>query len=169
MPTPTYDALASTTLGSTSSIVLFSNIPQNYTDLVIVANLKMDLAVATEDLDIVFNSNTTASYSYTRMYGTAAAASGSVRGTSGTAMRIARCTGTSATSALYSQNILQINSYTNTLAYKTIFSRATDSDTDNTYIGLWQSTSPITSFYFSRSSGNFAAGSSVSVYGIRRA
>jgi hypothetical protein len=38
MPTPTYTALATVTLGSNSSSITFSNIPSTYRDLILVGN-----------------------------------------------------------------------------------------------------------------------------------
>jgi hypothetical protein len=63
----TYDFIATTTLGSNQSSVVFSSIPATYTDLRMVCQVTSN--VDGRDLIIQFNSDTGANYSYTAMQG----------------------------------------------------------------------------------------------------
>lgn len=65
MPTPTYIALNQVTLAAASSSVTFSNIPQGYGDLVVVANY-----VPSGYTQVRFNNVSTSSYSSITLYGT---------------------------------------------------------------------------------------------------
>ena len=63
--TPTYILLNQVTLAATSSSVTFSNIPQTYGDLVLVANY-----IPSGYTQLRFNNVSSSSYSSVTMYGT---------------------------------------------------------------------------------------------------
>jgi hypothetical protein len=66
MPTSTYVALATTTLGATAASVTFSSIPATYRDLVLVYN---GTTSANIGVDVEFNGDTnSANYSRVFMY-----------------------------------------------------------------------------------------------------
>jgi hypothetical protein len=58
------------TLSATASSVIFSNIPQNYTDLKIVVSARCGRDSYADDLRITINGNTSATYANRRLYGT---------------------------------------------------------------------------------------------------
>lgn len=67
MPTPTYTPLATTTLGSSATEVVFDNIPNTYKDLVLVFD--GSTTSATANVAMQFN-NITSGYQLVHMYGT---------------------------------------------------------------------------------------------------
>lgn len=158
MATNTYVALQKTTLNGSSSSITFSSIPSTYTDLIIIFNG----AGSTANLFMQFNGDTGSNYSYTRMYGNGSSA-GSDRGTSATGIAIGYVLSTGITN-----NILQVQNYSNTTTYKTAIGRADNAnDSAQTGVGLWRSTSAINSItLFNGTSSNFTSGSTFSLYGI---
>jgi len=158
----TYEPIATQTLGSAASSVTFSSIPGTYTDLVVVMQYANSTILA--DVYFQFNSDTGSNYSRTQLYGTGTVA-GSNRGSNETAFNGVGYVGTT-----LSQSISHIMNYSNATTYKTILVRQ-DSTVNNVgaNIGLWRSTSAITSILIGYSSNNFIAGSTFTIYGIKAA
>jgi hypothetical protein len=156
----TYTPIATTTLGSAQSSVTFSSISGSYTDIVMVCSLKA--TTGTPVMQIAINSDSGSNYSRTGMYGDGSSAY-SFRESSQTILGILTIDATN-----FSPAIIQFNNYSNTTTYKTILSRS-----GITYpavqIGLWRSTSAITSIVASTSSSTFVSGSTFSLYGITAA
>lgn len=67
MPTPTYIALANTTLSGTASNVTFSSIPSTYRDLVVVINATQ--SGTNGYLEMQVNNATGANYNWVSMFG----------------------------------------------------------------------------------------------------
>lgn len=158
----TYEPIATQTLGSAAASVTFSSIPQTYTDLVLVVNHDVTADAVS---GIQFNGDTASNYSATYMWG---------NGTSGLSGRE-----TSAASAFafygsaasgFATSIIQVMNYSNATTYKTFLGRETDAAVETlAVVGLWRSTAAITSLVLLRRSGNFAAGSTFTLYGIKAA
>lgn len=164
----TYTPIATQTLPSATSTVTFSNISGSYIDLVIV----IDYKAATTNyptLALTFNSSATG-YSGTQMWGTGLAAS-SNRTTSAALISIARGAGVPSTIGYTGTIIINLQNYSNTTTYKTVLARTGSSDTGTEAdVGLWQSTSAITSFTIvSGSNNDIASGSIFTLYGIAAA
>jgi hypothetical protein len=158
----TYVALATNTLSSNTNTVSFTSISGTYTDLVFVFEGTMSSGT---DMMIQFNSDTTTNYSSTRLYGNGTSAL-STRQTSDTAFYPA------IGSLANRQNIIfQIMNYSNATTYKTALDRANNSAANvGTHVNLWRSTSAITRIdIIGASSGNFATGSTFTLYGIAAA
>jgi hypothetical protein len=157
----TYESIATTTLGSAQATVTFSSITGTYTDLVVI--IGGSLAVA-DNPYIQFNSDTGSNYSRTQMSGDGSTA-GSSRSTSAT--RIVFTGGDLETF----NAIININNYSNTTTNKTALLRANSASQRTTAtVGLWRSTSAITSITFGNNSGNnFASGTVFTIYGIKAA
>jgi hypothetical protein len=155
--TGTYTLIASNTLGSAQSSVTFSSIPGTYTDLVLVCSVKA--TTGTPVMQIAINSDSGSNYSRTGLYGDGSTAT-SFRLSSQTILGIFSADATNFTPA-----IIQFNDYSNTTTYKTILSRS-----GITYpaaqVGLWRSTSAITSIVASTDSSTFTSGSTFKLYGI---
>ena len=159
----TYTPIASQTLTGTASSITFTNIPQNFTDLILVSSPKM--TTANTFFQTTYNSDTGTNYSQTRMQGIGSTGS-SARSTNDNYIGMAfqdnnTDTGTS---------IMQINNYSNTTTNKTALIR----DNFATYgvfarVALWRSTSAVTSLTLTMSSSTFAAGSTFNLYGIANA
>jgi len=162
MATNTYVALDKVTVGTATASVTFSSIPATYTDLVIVVNGNES---ATFDGVLMQVGNGTidtgSNYSVTRLRGNGSTAS-SGRDTSATSMNIGLVD-----SASMSINIFQFMNYANTTTYKTILSRG--NATGNMLqaaVGLWRSTTAITTIKITAGGGNWNVGSTFSLYGI---
>lgn len=167
--TGTYTLINSTTLTTATASVTFSSIPGTYTDLVLVS-----AAIPTSNgmgLRLQFNSDTNSNYSRTTLTGYAVPGTGvgSTRFTNQTSIssnwQVGGGTGGPST------HIHNIQDYSNTTTYKTVVFRANMYPYSSNYevtaeVGLWRSTSAITSITMSSSTGNLASGSTFKLYGI---
>ena len=164
MLTNTYVALATQTLGSAAASVTFSSISSAYTDLVLVAQpLKTTAGGGT--LRYQVNSDSGTNYSNTTLYGDGSTA-GSDRASSAVYGRIGFWTGDNQGNTF----IANFQNYSNTTTYKTVLSRTNNlGSLMGATVNLWRSTSAITSIYIYNDGGNFAAGSTFSLYGIKTA
>jgi hypothetical protein len=161
----TYEPIATTTLTSTQTNVTFNSISSAYTDLIVVVESKPSNNNA-ETINLTFNSDTGTNYSYTRLTGNGSSASSS------------RASNVDHIEFLYYNNvnpsnlvIAQIQNYANTTTYKSVLSRANSPlnvATTEAQIGLWRSTSAITSMNFNFYWGA-ASGSVFTIYGIKAA
>ena len=158
MPTNTYVALATQTLGSAAASVTFSSISSTYTDLILVVE---GTASTGAELFLEYNSDATTIYSYTVIYGT---------GSSALSTRETLKTG--ARAGYFDTNrgmfIAQIQNYSNATTYKSALSRNNVAATTvEAYISLWRSTSAINSVKIKTNTGTFSTGSTFSLYGIK--
>jgi len=160
----TYEPIATTTLTSNSTNVTFSNIPQTYTDLVLIIN---SYCVGATALDVAWRANGDSGnyYSGTRLM------SDNVPYTD-------RNSNTNAGNAVGIFNDWSVTrgyfmNYSNTTTYKTALFRS-DAKGYAVYTGvtMWRSTSAITSLTFIQpfgQSGQYASGSTFTLYGIKAA
>lgn len=168
MPTSTYTPIYSTTLGSAQSSVTLNSF-SGYTDLIVVCSVT---ANSTADwLTLRFNSDTGTNYSVTTLQGTSANAVASQRQSSVDKITLPGFTNTMG-STVPSTNIFNVQNYSNSTTYKTVLSRGGTFDNSTTaavgaVVGLWRSTSAVTSMSLFMYSGNsFKAGSTFTIYGI---
>jgi hypothetical protein len=159
----TYEAIATTTVGSGVTTVTFSSITSSYTDLVIVVNAS--LTAPDSNLDYRFNGDTGANYSYTSLSGNGSSAS-STRFSNATAGRLDNFGYLDTT---ISTHIVQIMNYANTTTNKTTLSRGNNTANGvSASVNLWRSTAAVNSV--SLISGvTFVSGSTFSLYGIASA
>jgi len=164
----TYAPIARQTIGSAASSVTFSSIPQNYTDLVIVACFKAaSTTIVTPS--IRFNGDTGSNYSNTTMYGTGSSAT-SVRYTNKDKSYLGDFAAGVTTNA-FVPYIISVSNYSNNTTYKTFLCRYTQMNSSSGEVGatagLWRNTNAITSLTITSDGGqNFAADSTFTVYGI---
>jgi hypothetical protein len=155
-----YTPIATTTLGSAQSSVTFSGISQTYTDLVLVIN---GSSSASGTAIVTYNSDSGSNYSNTGLNGNGSSAS-SFRLTSNTYLVLGE---------MYNYNctlINQIQNYSNTTTFKTSLGRANSaSNFVQTNVGLWRSTSAVSSLQLYVSGANWNSGSTFSLYGITAA
>ena len=159
--TATYEAIATTTLGSASGTVTFSSIPATYTDLVIVAWFK-----STDGSDLIcqFNGDTATNYSWTRLTGDGSSAVTSRSSNTGNI----RLTVAAYADSTASFVLASVQNYSNSTTYKTVLSRANQVEQGVEAItGLWRSTSAITSIDLKSSPNTFNSGSTFTLYGIK--
>lgn len=158
--TGTYTLIASNTVsGSAASSVTFSSIPSVYTDLLLVFNGK---GAASGNVTFQLNSDSGTNYSATVIYGDGTSA-GSVRVSNQSSMNIGSV-GTD-----WSTNIISIMDYANSTTYKTAVGRYSRPDEVGAKVGLWRSTSAITTLLVGKSSGTYDVGSNFKLYGIEAA
>jgi len=163
----TYTPIATTTLGSAAASYTFSSISSIYTDLVLVANGY--ITTSAQGIRIQFNGDTGTNYSNTTLSGTGSVAE-SARDTSGTNARLTYDASWSTTTSDYAQINVSIMNYANTTTYKTFISRANRATSGvDALVGLWRSTSAITSITVFPAANNFVAGTTFSLYGIKAA
>lgn len=169
----TYTPIASVTLSSAQSSVTFSNIPQTYTDLVLVTNWASSNSLSF--LYIQFNSDTGSNYSFTELYGNGSAA-GSYRESNQSIPWVSANVGVPST--IKANTIMNFMNYSNSTTYKTWIARMNSVDAPSypgtaASVGLWRSTNAITTITLkNRTSGvdyNFASGSTFNLYGIANA
>ena len=160
----TYVSIASQTLSSAAASVTFSSISGAYTDLVLITNPSS--ATGSQSIYIQFNSDTGTNYSRTVIYGDGSSAS-SGRDSTYNYIRMGFNTGAQ------TANITQIQNYSNATTYKSTLSRSNTFAGSAGYVyasvGLWRSTSAITTLLVGVDTGTFASGSTFSLYGIAAA
>jgi hypothetical protein len=169
MPLPsTLTPIATQTLTSAAATVTFSNIPQTYTDLVIVSSLQGSRAIYGADLNTRYNGDSGTNYSVTRLQGDGSTAS-SARFTNETAINNAGSIGGDG-SGIYTPNTIHIFNYSNTSVYKTSLCRNSHPTVVvQAFVGLWRSTAAITSIAFTGNGYNFNSGSTFTIYGVKAA
>jgi hypothetical protein len=154
MPTPTYIALATTTLGSAASSVTFTSIPGTYKDLILVFD---GTPTSTADTILYFNSDTTnGNYSTVEMVGDGSSTSSSTFLSTGAVYTSQRA-----------NFIFNIMDYSATDKHKTSLIR-NNAPANNVRARAyrWANTSAVTSVSFRTQSSTFAAGSTFSLYGV---
>lgn len=167
----TYEPIASTALSVSSSAITFSSIPGTYTDLKVVV-VGRDNSTAADDWTFRtrVNGNSGTNYSITRLRGNGSTAS-SDRVSNQTLWNwgfLLAGTSTFAPSLL----VLDFFSYAGSTNKVVLMTGHTDRNgTGNIYknVGLWRSSSAITEISLLTESGNWAAGTTATLYGIVRA
>ena len=168
----TYTLIYKSILTSNQSSVVFSSIPSTYTDLVLVANYGISNAGYT--FGVQFNSDTGTNYSFTYLRG---------NGSSTLSYRKANMVFAAFCDEVSANNnntaIVHFQNYSNSSTYKTFITRTGNADrSTNTAVGLWRSTSAITSMVIKEAAdggsgtfgtGNIASGSTFTIYGIKAA
>jgi hypothetical protein len=160
----TYEAIATSTLGSNQSSVTFSSIPSTYTDLIIVVNA--GASVATANGSIRFNGDTGNNYSQTFLRGNGSTAA-SDRTSNFPQIQIDYY---GFTTSITNMEIIQIQNYSNSTTYKTVLMRGDSADYGTkASVGLWRNTATITSLVILSNAYNFITGSTFTLYGIKSA
>ena len=161
---PTYEPIATTTLGSTSSSVIFNSISGSYTDLVLIISAKNTTGQNYETW-LRFNSDSGSNYSQTFLQNYA----GSTQ--SGRNSNINQITPGKMNTTSFDANIININNYSNATTNKTVLSRVNNGEfVAGVLIGLWRNTAAITKIEALTEPGtNYTAGSTFTLYGIKAA
>lgn len=161
MPTPTHIALANITLSTSDSSIVFSLIPNTYKDLILVIS---GSTTANADINLVFNSDNTANYSFVYMGG-----SGSGSGIFGAAGSQGGVVldGYFWRSSEISTCVAHIMDYSATDKHKMVLSRnnVAGAGTD-AFANRYASLSPINVIEVRTVSQAFAVGTTIGLYGI---
>jgi hypothetical protein len=169
----TYEPIATQTLGSDVSSVTFTSIPQTYTDLMLVFAARSAVSLGSDFLFCQPNNDTGTTKSNTNLNGNGSTAT-SFRTSNDAYMSIGVIAGATATANVYGASIAHFMNYSNTTTNKTVISRGSQADSVvypvSASVGLWRSTSAITSLYlYAGGLQNIKAGSTFTLYGIKAA
>lgn len=177
-----YIPIATTTVGSGgSSTIVFSNIPQTHTDLVLVFSCRTDrtgssgaFGNGTDILNLTFNGSSTG-YSARRLESPGSSSPYSSNDTSPSAIYVyqANGSGDNGTSNTFGNGKVYIANYTSS-NYKTVSDEGVQ-EANNTQAfmgltaGLWSNTAAITSISLAPNAGTtFLQYSTATLYGIRQ-
>lgn len=173
----TYSQIASIAASGSTSDISFTNIPQTYTNLVLVASVRGAKAATTCSLlayvgtgpngTSLLQSNEN---SVTYITGDGSSAT-STRTTNGSGLQLVTAPAASATSGVYKQYVLHFPQYNNSTTYKAMIAR-TDSaiDSARAIVGLARTTLPLLTVGIATyGDGNIVSGSTFTLYGIRGA
>jgi hypothetical protein len=160
----TYEPIATQTLGTSAASVTFSSISGAYTDLLLVTSNGSTTATNTY---VRLNGDSGSNYSFTQLTGTGSSAI-SGRSSNQTAIRVDNYA--SAATSITNAYIFQLQNYSNTTTYKTVLTRTNEAGTGvDATVGLWRNTAAITSILYYPGVGNWIAGSTFTLYGIKAA
>lgn len=169
----TYTPIYSQTLSAAVTSVTLSNIPSTFTDLVLIMQAKSTGTYGS--LRVNVNSDSATNYSHIAFGGTGSSA-GSSKASNQNWFDFCRTSGLSSDGfGIYTVNFMN---YSNATTYKTVLDRTnvqfgTAGDGVEAIVGLWRSTAPINSITLATPGGgtfgNFAIGSTFTLYGIKAA
>jgi hypothetical protein len=153
----TYTPIASTVLTSNTSSITF-NVPNNYTDLVLIMRGEATAFVGNE---MRFNNDSGSNYSVTRIYSTSSSTA-TDRFTNATTMYLGDINTNHQTVAT-----VQINNYANPNVNKTVLTKSAYTSYMMEISGLWRNIAPITTITLFPTSGSYTTGSTFNLYGIQ--
>ena len=169
MPLQLYK-IASVEVGSAGAASIeFASIPQGYTDLKVVVNVRSTRSNTTDTLFLKFN-NTNTTYTTRRLYGLGSTA-GSDTGTAGNGVDIASIDAATSTASTFSNQEIYIPNYGSS-NQKSVSSDSVSENNSSTgnflnlTAGLWNGTSAITSITLTPDTGSFVQYSTATLYGI---
>jgi hypothetical protein len=161
----TYEPIQSYTGTGSSNIITFTSIPATYTDLVLVIDGEGTSPSASQDITIRFNNDTSSTYSETYLRGDGSTAS------SGRYSEPYLTSASSWRSGRRYNHIVNIMNYANTTTYKTTLVRTNYAGGDIAALAiLWRATpAAINRVDVNINNGNYASGSTFTLYGIKAA
>lgn len=160
----TYETVATTTLTTATASVTFSSISGTYTDLVVV--IEGTATTSFGQVQMRFNGDTGTNYSTTYMWGTGSTAVSDRDSNISTGGSNPGFLGTGR-----GNNIINIQSYSNTTTNKTAIARSSvPGNRVTATVNLWRSTAAVNEVRFNILGGDtFASGCTFSLYGIKAA
>lgn len=170
----TYDLISNTTLGSAQTTVTISSIPATYTDLLLRVSARNNASGSSNDnVYCKINNDGGSNYTVGHIYGYVGSSGVNLQGGSGTTTSITIYeTDTSTLANTYAQAEIYFQGYTTAYSKQWINHAVAPSNRTGTgiiswYSGRWQSGSVISSLVLTPNSGQFIAGSSFILYGIK--
>lgn len=166
----TYTPIATITASGSVSDVEFTGIPSTYTDLIIVCQGRTQNAVTEQAISFYVNNDFSGLGSFTELDGNGSSAT-SYRITNTSALKAGIFPGASATSGAVGQCILNVMNYSNTTTFKTILARGNAATSlTSAMVNLFRSTSAISRIGIATfGAGNYVAGSTFTLYGVKSA
>jgi hypothetical protein len=168
MPTNTYVALNTVTVGTATNSITFTSIPSTYTDLVIIGSIA-GFSTGGNIFAVQCNGDTASNYSGTGLIGTGSAAQSNRYSNLLGAPIGGHNNGTGTGQAVVN---ISVQNYSNSTTYKTVLSRFSSSTQQvEADVALWRSTAAITSLtvYVYGGATTISAGSTFTIYGISSA
>jgi hypothetical protein len=163
MPTPTYTALANTTLASAGTTITFSSISQDYEDLILIINGSF-----ASDASYSFRFNSDTGSNYFSVYAQAVHG-GTITSSTFTTTSMVLWAANNVLANTNFTNIAQVMDYSITNKHKTVLNRNGGRQSASDYVsmaaGRWGNTSAITSITII-GTANFNIGTTFSLYGI---
>lgn len=163
----TYDPIATRTLSTNSTQILFSSIPGTYTDLRLV--LQCITTSNSNNLLLRYNGNTSSIYSQTffRANSTNVVTSSNL-GSSGLFLNAGATDNT--IPMLYTVDVFSYASTSiNKSCLQETYQNTNTGGNLSRFVGLWRSTAAITSLQIDNITASFTAGATATLYGILRA
>jgi hypothetical protein len=161
---PTYTQIATANASGSSSTLSFTAIPSTYTDLVIKLSSRTNASNLTEAINVYFNSDTAANYSYIRLLGSGSGASSDTGGVF--------TNGNTTTSNTFGNLEIYIPNYTASTKKSMSVDIVTETNATTIYAalvaGLWTGTAAITRIDLTIS-GTFLTNSNAYLYGVSNA
>ena len=161
-----YELIEHKKLDAAAANIVFTNIPQNFSDLLIIVSSR-NTDASTSGIRVRFN-NDSDTYSSRYLYGSGGSAS------SGTLTNSASFYGTqnSYTANTFSSATVYIPNYTSSAVKPFSADAVAENNAASTdlslFSNLWDGTDPITQISLAPSSGNLSQNSSATLYGINR-
>jgi hypothetical protein len=159
----TYEPIATTTLGTAAATISFTSISSAYTDIRYVASIK---ATASSSIRVQLNGDTGTNYSSTFLWGDGASAS-SFRNTNSNYLTGSYSVST--TPLLWTFDFFNYAGSTNKTALQTHSNDNNGSGEVARVVGLWRNTAAINRIDLLCAGSTFAAGTTVTLYGILKA
>lgn len=164
----TFEPIASTTISSSVALYRFTLIPQSFTDLVLVTVGESTRTDNGRGLRMQFNLDADSNYSYTYLYGYSSTVATErlpdLNWVEGQAL--------SQSGYGPSISIANIMSYSNTNVFKTVLSTVNNQQSATVVgraVSMWRSTSAISTIDVFVGLNQIAAGTTISLYGVRSA
>lgn len=165
---PAFEAIASTTLGSTGTVT-FSSIPDTYKHLQLRVYARASGGFLATNLQMRLNNDSNTNYAEHRLIGDSSVVS-ATSGVASTIFTAGRISGSTATSNIFGCSIIDILDYASTNKYKTVRAIGGNDRNGSGEIvfcsNLWLSTSAVTQLDVVTSC---ISGSVFSLYGLRGA
>jgi len=167
--------IAYVNLSSPGINITFSNIPQTYQDLMLVAFARNTQALAINGMNLYINTTSQSPnyWSQTTLAGNGSLTA-STRGTTTTIQYGATLDmpGSTSTSGVYGSAVYHILNYTNTTTYKTVLGRNANDQNGSGSVqiaaALFAQTGAVTTLQIGSGYGaNYSAGTTFALYGIR--
>ena len=165
--TNSYESIMTTTLGSAQSNITFSSIPSGYKHLQIRGVASNAYGSGNSNVSVYANGDTTTSNYYSHyLYGTGAGSAGSAA--SANSLYTFQASGSSTYPTAF---VLDLLDYANTNKYKT-FRTISGYDANGSGLiaftsALWKNSNAVTSLQFVAQDGNWNAGTTFALYGIK--
>lgn len=164
--------ISTTTLAATATTIEFASIPATYRHLMVMGQVRSAAVAGTDVLQLRFNSDTGTNYYRQQLRGANATASAAVSlGTSHFAIGIVNgstaLAGTAAWTKCFIPNYVG-TAFHKSLSVETGLSVGTAAGDQQTemHSGRWASTAAVSTVTFSLTTGPFAIGTSISLYGM---